>query len=241
MKEHKDFKDFDSQTSSSGFDQQAYQNLKKKASKVREEIDPEFEEELKKYDFDKMFRQFNERPMRSHPEELKVMEHDMIKKMSRRDIARMTFVRKRREMEKINKSIRLRLRQEQLKLHDVLEHGGMEQKNYDQLVEEINRNYKQLEQIDRPMMIYKSEKEMVAEKIKEQDETISTFKKYFYPIVAFAFVVNAIILIGVYYQNKQIDQQAPIWETRDKMREFERDLKHNPTFISPPQKPAENK
>ena len=47
MKKHKDFKDFDKKASATGFDKDMYENIKKKSKRAREEIDPEFEEELK--------------------------------------------------------------------------------------------------------------------------------------------------------------------------------------------------
>ena len=57
MKNHEDFNHFDRKSAKAGFDKRMYEKMKKAASSVREEIDPEFEEELKKYNFDQMFRQ----------------------------------------------------------------------------------------------------------------------------------------------------------------------------------------
>lgn len=57
MKNHQDFSHFDRKSAKAGFDKHMYEKMKKAASKVREEVDPEFEEELKKYNFDQMFRQ----------------------------------------------------------------------------------------------------------------------------------------------------------------------------------------
>ena len=113
-----------------------------KKSKVRDEIDPEFEEELKKYNFDQLFQEFNDRPSRKHPTDLKVMQPELLKKFSRRDLARLKFVVKKREMEKINSKLRYRLQEERLKFLDLIEDNGMASKSYDQLVAEINQNYK---------------------------------------------------------------------------------------------------
>ena len=206
MKRDKNFKDFDRKSAKRGFDRRMYERMKRRASKIREEIDPEFEEELKKYDFDKMFRQFNQRPMRSHPEELRVMEPIIFRKMSRRDIARMKFVTKRRQRDKINSSFKLKFQEQRLKLLDVQEHGGMEQKSYKQLVEEINQNYKRLENVDKPLQVYKDDKEVVQQIIKKQDETISRARKIIYPIFGIAFLINSLILIGIYYQKKEGDK-----------------------------------
>ena len=216
MKAHADYKDFNRKTAKRGFDRRMYERMKKKASKMREEIDPEFEEELKKYDFDKMFREFTERPMRSHPEELKVMEPELFRKMSRRDIARLKYVTKRRRQDKINSSLKLRFQQERLKLLDIKEDGGMEQKSYDQIVEEINQNYKRLENVDKPLQVYKDEKELVQEKIKEQDESLKKARRYIYPAFGIAFIINAMIIIGVYYQKKEGDK----FKRRDQMKEM---------------------
>lgn len=49
MKNDKNFKDFDRKSAKAGFDRRAYEKMKKRKSRLRTEIDPEFEEELKKY------------------------------------------------------------------------------------------------------------------------------------------------------------------------------------------------
>jgi curved DNA-binding protein CbpA len=187
---------------------------KRRPSKARETIDPEIEEELKKWNFDKMFMEFNERPMRSHPGDLKVMEPIIIQKMSRRDIARMKFVLKRREMEKINRNIFKRMRYHKLNLERITENDGIETKSYDQLVEEINKNYKKLEQVDKPLVVYQTEQQIIESKKKQHEEIGSFIKRYIYPIIGIAFLINSLILIGVYYQNKQSERSEHIWEKR---------------------------
>ena len=173
-----------------------------KKSKVRDEVDPEFEEELKKYNFDKLFREFNERPSRKHPTDLKVMQPEFLKKFSRRDLARLKYVVKKREMNKINSKLRYRLQEERLKFLDLIEDGGMQSKSYDQLVEEINKDYKKLEEVDKPIMVYKSQQELVKEEIKKQDESFGKVKRVYYPIVFGIFVIYSIFMIGYYYQDK---------------------------------------
>ncbi|CAI2374975.1 unnamed protein product [Moneuplotes crassus] len=227
MKNNKDFKNFDRKSASKGFDRNMYQRMKKNSSKAREEIDPEFEEELKKYNFDRMFMEFNQRPMRSHPEELKVMEPEIFKKMSRRDIARLKYVTKRRQMDKINSNLKLRLQHERLKILDVTQDGGMDQKSYDQIVEDINRNYKQLENVEKPLQVYKTEKEMIIEKKKQQDVQISKAKRYVYPFFGIAFVINSILLIGYYYQ----DKEAKKFDKFDKYRDLQIDSREESAHV----------
>ena len=74
------------------FDAEKYQQYKRRKSKVRREVDPDFVEELKKHNFGKMFREFQQRPMRTMPEEMEVMKSELERKMSRRDLARQKYV-----------------------------------------------------------------------------------------------------------------------------------------------------
>jgi len=222
MKHQQDFKDFDQNTAEHGFDSEAYQKMKRKTSKVREEIDPEIEAELKKWNFDKMFMEFNDRPMRSHPDELKVMQPEIIKKMSRRDIARMKFVSKRREMEKINRNIRKRYQEHKIMIENIMEDDGMEYKKYDQLVEEIKKDHKRLEQVDNPMIIYKTDQETITEETKKQDERVHSVRRVLYPILLAAFIINSLIIIGVYHQNKQSARNSKTWEKRESLNLLKR-------------------
>lgn len=169
--------------------------------------------------------------MRSKPQDMRVMEPEIFRKMSRRDIARLKFVTKKREEAKINSSVKLRFQRERLKLLDFHEFGGIEQKNYDQLVEEINQNYKMLENVDKPLQIYKSEKDLVTEEIKRQDETISKARRVIYPIFAMALFINSLIIIGIYYQNKQSDKNAPKLEMRRQIREMQENLSNPDTQV----------
>jgi hypothetical protein len=170
--------------------------------------------------------------MRTRPEDLRVMEPEIFRKMSRRDIARMEFVVKKRQEAIVKKSIKLRFLKERLKILDVNEFGGIEQKEYTQLVEEINKNYmKMLENVDNPLQVYRSDKEMIAEEIKRQDETISSARRIIYPLFGIALFINSLIIIGVYYQNKQGEKAAPNIELRRQIREMHDNLSNPDTQV----------
>lgn len=73
---------------------------------------------------------------------------------------------------------------------------------YHELVEEMNQDIKALEQIEKPLALYKDEKAQMAEIRKEQDETLEKVKRVVYPFWSIAFVINGLLLIGYYYQEK---------------------------------------
>jgi hypothetical protein len=55
------------------FSQEMYEEMKRRAAQektVRETVDPEFEAAFKKLNLNRLFAEFNARPMRSAPEEL---------------------------------------------------------------------------------------------------------------------------------------------------------------------------
>ena len=64
----------------------------------------------------------------------------------------------------------------------------------------INR----LEEVDKPIIVYKNQQELVKEEIKKQDESLGKFKRIYYPIVFGAFIIYSIFMIGYYYQDKFI-------------------------------------
>ena len=79
----------------------------KQERKVREEMDPEILEELKKHDFNRMFWEFRARPIRNRPEEFDIGQPDHIRMLSKRDRAWAEFIRKYWEKQAIRKSPRL--------------------------------------------------------------------------------------------------------------------------------------
>ena len=89
---------------------------------------------------------------------------------------------------------------------DAAEAGDLHLQNlkYLELVEQVNKDIKQQEYMDRPLQLYKDEKAQMAQIIKEQDEKLNEVKKYVYPFWTIAFIVNSLLLIGFYRQEKQI-------------------------------------
>lgn len=74
-----------------------YEEMKKQASKektIRDQVDPEFEAAFRKLNLNRLFEEFNARPMRSQPEELheNIMVPVSRLKMNKRDLARARFV-----------------------------------------------------------------------------------------------------------------------------------------------------
>ena len=82
------------------FSHEMYEEMKRRASKktVREEVNPEFERAFRELNLNKLFREFEARPMRSAPEDLmeNVMKPVHLKNFSERDKRRMEFVKKHR-------------------------------------------------------------------------------------------------------------------------------------------------
>jgi hypothetical protein len=79
------------------FSHEMYEEMKRRASQektVRETVDPEFEAAFKKLNLNRLFAEFNARPMRSQPDELheQVMIPIAKQKMSKRDMARIKFI-----------------------------------------------------------------------------------------------------------------------------------------------------
>lgn len=92
------------------------------------------------------------------------MQPEWIKKMSKRDKARQQFIRAHRKRQRINNSPRAIIQEELDKLRDAEEGiAQVKQMNYQQLVEEINRDIKAIEHIEKPLMLYKDEKAELAE------------------------------------------------------------------------------
>jgi RecA-family ATPase len=88
-----------------------YEEMKRQASKektIRDQVDPEFEAAFRKLNLNRLFEEFNARPMRSQPEELH--ENLMVPvsrlKMSKRDLARARFVQNHRRNLEIKKSLK---------------------------------------------------------------------------------------------------------------------------------------
>ena len=86
---------------------------------------------------------------------------DYLKKMSKRDLARANFVKNFRKKQAIKKSVKNTLTVEMEKMKDFEEGiAGMKQMNYNELVDEINKDRKALEEIDKPLTLYKNKQEL---------------------------------------------------------------------------------
>lgn len=108
------------------FNQEMYQEMKRahRAERaVREEQDPDFKEAFNKLNIDRLFAEFNARPMRQSPsdlsENLGQMQHE--RKMSARDKARSKFVKEHRKKMAIEGSIKNTLIMEREKYLDMRE------------------------------------------------------------------------------------------------------------------------
>jgi len=121
-----------------------YEEMKKRAAQektVRETVDPEFEAAFKKLNLNRLFAEFNARPMRSQPEELheNVMIPVARQKMNKRDLARMKFVQEHRRRQHINKNFKNKLIMEREKFLDIEEGTAqMKRMTYKELVEDMN-------------------------------------------------------------------------------------------------------
>ena len=99
------------------------------------------------------------------------MKPDAHKKMSRRDVARAKFMINFRNSQKIKNSYRNRATVHIEKMKDIEEManaGVLRQKGmkYAELVEEMNKDLKALEHMEKPLTLYKDEKAMMAEAAK---------------------------------------------------------------------------
>mmetsp|Transcript_11547 Transcript_11547/g.15598 ORF Transcript_11547/g.15598 Transcript_11547/m.15598 type:complete len:88 (-) Transcript_11547:111-374(-) len=76
--------------------------------------------------------------------------------------------------------------------------AGKRDMNYKELVEELNKDQRAIEQIDRPIVLYKSEQELEVVRKKEVDKAAKKVKTATYPLWAFAIIFNSILLVGYY-------------------------------------------
>ena len=76
---------------------------------------------------------------------------------------------------------------------------------YMELVEDLNKDMKVLTAMDSPLTVYKDEKATLAEVQKKQEDTLQKVKMVSYPFWTIMTVLNCLLLIGYYYQDKTID------------------------------------
>lgn len=98
--------------------------------------------------------------MRSSPEELyeQVMVPWHERQLSRRDKARLNYVRKFRAEQQLKSSIREMIREQREFMQEVEDGTALlKQMNYNELVEEVNKDLKQIEEMNNPLVIKKEQ------------------------------------------------------------------------------------
>jgi len=171
---------------------------------VRDYQDPEFEAAFRKLNTQLLFDQFMARPMQTRPEELSedFMKPEHLRKMSRRDLARAAFVREFKKKQAIKQSLKLQVEVELEKMKDFEEGvAGHKKMNYAELVDELNKDQRAIEQIDRPIVLYKSEQEIEVARKKEVEKKATNIKRVTYPFWALAIIVNSLLMVGYYQQD----------------------------------------
>jgi hypothetical protein len=79
-------------------------------------------------------------------------------KLSRRDLARARFVQQHRRQREIDRSIKNRITVEIEKMKDMNEGiTSLKKMTYKELVEDMNQDLRALEQIERPLALFKEE------------------------------------------------------------------------------------
>ena len=81
-------------------------------------------------------------------------------KMSKRDLARRSFVREHRRKQIIKKSVRLTVMAEKARFDELMENKGRDKLKYMELVEDINQQTKALMHAEKPLVLHEGSKEM---------------------------------------------------------------------------------
>jgi curved DNA-binding protein CbpA len=199
----RDFQDFERRMKQEGKDpsHEAYEKMKASQKTVRETVDPEFEAAFRKLNLNRLFNEFNARPLMSQPEELhqNIMQPVSRLKMSKRDLARARFVQQHNRKRQIIGSFKNTIIVESEKLKDVQEGvANLKKMTYKEMVEDINKDLRALEQIERPVALYKEEKQDIAERLQKQDESLNKLKRVVWPVWAVVILVNSLLMIGYY-------------------------------------------
>lgn len=143
--------------------------------------------------------------MRTKPEEFDLFKPEHIRKLSKWDIARAKFVQQSREALKIRKSIRLTIKDELYRKNEIDDFGNWAGLGYSEIVEDMQTK-KELEESNSPLMVYKDEKAQIAEIWEWQDVFITKTKKFSYTFWTILALVNGLLLIGYFYQDKLIQK-----------------------------------
>ena len=186
-------------------------------------MDPEFEAAFRKLNLNRLFSEFNARPMMSQPEELhqNIMQPVSRVKMSKRDLARAKFIQQHRRNREIKSSLKNTIIVESEKLKDIEEGvAHLKKMTYKEMVEDINRDIKALEQIERPVVLFKEEKQDIAERIQKQDESLTKLKRVVWPIWAIVIFVNSLLMIGYSRQERIIERNSQKLEAMEKFKSY---------------------
>lgn len=91
---------------------------------------------------------------------------------------------------------------------------------YRELVEDFNKDLKALEQIEKPVMVYKEEKQMMAEKEQKQEETLKKVSRVVWPMWTLIFIINTALAIAYQRQKVQIERNSLKIEAREKFNSY---------------------
>lgn len=190
---------------------------------VRETVDPEFEAAFRKLNLNRLFSEFNARPLMSQPEELhqNIMQPVSRLKMSKRDLARARFVQQHTRNRQVLGSLKNTLVVESERLKDVHEGlANLKKMTYKEMVEDINQDLRALEQIEKPVALFKEEKQEVAERLQRQDESLKKLKRVVWPVWAVVIVANSLLMLAYYRQERLIARNAQKLEALDKFKSY---------------------
>ncbi|TNV86325.1 hypothetical protein FGO68_gene2055 [Halteria grandinella] len=229
MKNSKDYQDYEHRMRQEGrdFSHEMYEEMKKQAQKektVRETVDPEFEAAFRKLNLNRLFNEFNARPMRSNPEEL----HDNImvpvarQKMNKKDLLRLRFVQQHRLKREGQRTLRNQITVEIEKMRDFQEGITATKKmTYAELVEDLNKDLKAIEQMEKPLQLFKDEAAQVAAIKKQQDESLQQVKKVVWPLWAIFITFNSILMYAYSKQKMQIQRNSEKIAALDKFQSYQ--------------------
>lgn len=93
---------------------------------------------------------------------------------------------------------------------------------YAELVEDMNKDLKAIEQIERPVQLYKDEEAQMAEIKREQDESLNKVKRVVWPLWAIFITFNSILMYAYGKQQMQIQRNSEKLAALDKFNSYQR-------------------
>ena len=91
---------------------------------------------------------------------------------------------------------------------------------YKELVEDMNADLKALEQIERPLALFKEGEAEVGETMKKQDESLKKVKRIVYPAWALIILVNSLLMIAYYKQDTLILKNQEKIDNYDRFQNY---------------------